>query len=96
MGFFVLLLCGTCIYYAIEANKSLPVYRYSAHTLDSQSKVVMDSIFIKQTLQFVPIRDYQLLIVEDSILVYDGKRHVGNILYTKDDEIGRLIYDDAH
>jgi len=31
------------------------------------------------TYQIVPLRDYQIEIVVDSLLIYDGKRHVGTI-----------------
>lgn len=33
------------------------------------------------TYQVVPIRDYQIEIIEDSLLIYDGKRYVGTIAF---------------
>lgn len=37
------------------------------------------SLNSKYALQSIPARDYQLEVVEDSLLVFDGHRHVGTI-----------------
>ena len=49
--------------------------------------------------QIVRVRDYQLEIVEDSILVFDGKRHVGTIPFEMEyskSPLDILISEDNH
>jgi hypothetical protein len=44
--------------------------------------------------QLVPLRDYQLEIVEDSILLFDGRRHVGTISFQEGTKLEQLIVSD--
>lgn len=46
-------------------------------------------------IQRIPSRDYQVEIVEDSLLFYDGNRFIGTIPI-KDSAISTLIYEDNH
>lgn len=42
----------------------------------------------------VSARDYQIELMEDSLMIFDGSRLVGTIPYNTSDEIGKLIEKD--
>lgn len=42
----------------------------------------------------LPLKDYQLEVIEDTILVWDSNRFVGKIFYTDDEPLGYMIQED--
>lgn len=49
---------------------------------------------VKMCVQYVPARDYQIDIVEDTLLIFDGNRLVGKIPFEDSTSIGSLIVGD--
>lgn len=49
---------------------------------------------VNMCVQYVPARDYQIDIVEDTLLIFDGNRLVGKIPFEDSTAIGSLIVGD--
>ena len=45
-------------------------------------------------IQYISARAYQLEIVDDSIILFDGNRLVKKMVFSDDNEIGSVIYED--
>lgn len=83
-----LVICFTIFMTFVVANRN------EKTRITREREIVLD--FIKDSAyQLNALGDYQIFWVEDSLIIRDGRRHVGTLPLDSSD-IGHLVWEDQH